>query len=147
MRAEPKRWMQATAPRRAATRTRTVRPQALRHRAQEQAQDRTLEGAIAVPKVAQPLRYREHPLPHHRHASSMRPAFPDGGSWWRARGVPRDQTEGLAPILFLDEARHEGANPAALDRLQKNALIYAAREGRTGGVTLLLANGIDPNAV
>ncbi len=77
----------------------------------------------------------------------MRPAFPDGGSWWRAGGVPRDQTEGLAPILFLDEARHEGANPAALDRLQKNALIYAAGEGRTGGVTLLLANGIDPNAV
>jgi ankyrin repeat protein len=51
------------------------------------------------------------------------------------------QTEMVGQLLA------KGANPAALDRLQKNAMIYAAGEGHTKVVTLLLANGIDPNAV
>ena len=35
----------------------------------------------------------------------------------------------------------------ALDRLQKNAMTYAAGEGHTDIVLLLLAHGVDPNAV
>jgi uncharacterized protein len=40
----------------------------------------------------------------------------------------------------------KGANPAAVDRLGKNAIVYAAGEGRTGVVAALLAAGVDPNA-
>ena len=50
------------------------------------------------------------------------------------------QTEMVRQLLA------KGANPAASDRLQKNAMIYAAGEGRTSVVTLLLENKIDPNA-
>ena len=57
--------MKATAPRRAA------RPepglyarQALLHRAQEHPQGRALEVGVAAQEVAQPLRHRQHPLPH-----------------------------------------------------------------------------------
>jgi len=46
------------------TRARTVRPQALLHRAQEQAQRRTLEVGVAVQEVTQSLRYHQHPLAH-----------------------------------------------------------------------------------
>ena len=45
-------------------RTWTVRTQALLHRAQEHPQGRALEGGVAVQEVAQPLRHRQHPLPH-----------------------------------------------------------------------------------
>jgi uncharacterized protein len=41
----------------------------------------------------------------------------------------------------------KGADPAALDRLQKNAMTYAAGGGRTEVVRLLLAHGVDPNAI
>jgi hypothetical protein len=37
---------------------------ALLHRAQEHPQGRALEGGVAVQEVAQPLRHRQHPLPH-----------------------------------------------------------------------------------
>ena len=45
-------------------RARTVRPQALLHRAQEQAQRRTLQVGVAVQEVAPALRHRQHPLAH-----------------------------------------------------------------------------------
>jgi len=41
----------------------------------------------------------------------------------------------------------QGANPRAIDRLQKTAMVYAAGEGRTGIVKMLVAAGIDPNEV
>jgi len=41
----------------------------------------------------------------------------------------------------------KGANVAALDRLQKNAMTYAAGSGNTEIVMLLLGKGVDPNAV
>jgi len=41
-----------------------VRPQALLHHPQEQAQRRTLESGIAVQEVAQALGHRQHPLAH-----------------------------------------------------------------------------------
>ena len=40
-----------------------------------------------------------------------------------------------------------GADLAALDPHQKNAMTYAAGEGRTEMVRLLIAQGVDPNAV
>ncbi len=43
--------------------------------------------------------------------------------------------------------RRAGRRYAGAAGARWNAMIYAAGEGRTGVVTLLLANGIDPNAV
>ena len=43
------------------TRARTVRPQGLLHRAQEQAQRRALQVGVAVQEVTQSLRHRQHP--------------------------------------------------------------------------------------
>ena len=41
----------------------------------------------------------------------------------------------------------KGADVAPLDRLQKNAMTYAAGSGGTEIVVMLLAKGVDPNAV
>ena len=49
--------------------------------------------------------------------------------------------EGVAILLA------RGADPAALDRLGKNAMTYAAGEGHAAIVKQLLATGIDANAV
>ena len=51
------------------------------------------------------------------------------------------QTEMVRQLLA------KGADPAALDRLKKNAMIYAAGEGRTAVVGLLLANGVAVNTL
>jgi ankyrin repeat protein len=45
--------------------------------------------------------------------------------------------------LLLDQ----GADVKAQDRLQKNAMTYAAGQGHTEIVTMLLKTGVDPNAV
>ena len=41
----------------------------------------------------------------------------------------------------------KGADINAVDRLQKNAMTYAAGQGQTDIVVLLLKAGVDPNAV
>ena len=41
----------------------------------------------------------------------------------------------------------KGAKVEAVDRLMKNAMIYASGEGRTEVVKLFIAKGVDPNAV
>ena len=39
-----------------------------------------------------------------------------------------------------------GADPAPVDRLGKTAMTYAAGEGHTEVVRMLLGKGVDPNA-
>ncbi len=58
-----------------------------------------LHGAIEQralgPPPAVPCRAARRDLLQHRHAAPLHPVHRDGWSWWRARGGPRDQTEGL----------------------------------------------------
>jgi ankyrin repeat protein len=63
---------------------------------------------------------------------------------------------GITPLMAAAYGGHNdtvkrllarGADPAALDRLGKNAMTYAAGEGRTEVVATLLAAGVNPNAV
>jgi len=58
-----------------------------------------LDGAIQQRALGPPPAVRRRDvrrgLPHHRHASPLRPVNRDGRSWWRAECVPRDQTEWL----------------------------------------------------
>jgi uncharacterized protein len=48
---------------------------------------------------------------------------------------------------FAATLLERGADPAAVDRLGKSAMTYAAGEGHADIVKLLLAKGVDPNAL
>ena len=70
--------------------------------------------------------------------------------------VNQPAVNGITPLMTAAFGGHtgmakqllaKGANPAALDRLQKNAMTYAAGAGRTEIVAMLLAHGVDANAV
>src|SRR5438105_3782555 len=71
------------------------------------------------------------------------------------RGFPRDCRRGCT-LLHRSYGGHieiartlvaKGADIAVVDRLKKNAIIYAAGEGRADVVKLLLDKGVDPNAI
>jgi ankyrin repeat protein len=70
--------------------------------------------------------------------------------------VNQPAVNGITPLMAAAFGGHtdiakqllaKGASPAALDRLQKNAMTYAAGAGRTDIVATLLAHGVDANAV
>jgi ankyrin repeat protein len=70
--------------------------------------------------------------------------------------VNQPAVNGITPLMAAAYGGHDaivkkllakGADPRALDRLQKNAMVYASGEGRTEVVALLIGAGVKPNEV